>query len=72
MALEVELSRCLGSSEVSLYHCTKERHPGFFESNGIRTLNIQTHVREFMDLFRGRMDRLDPTLGPVFESVYAD
>lgn len=43
-----ELERYLALQWIHAYHCTKERHPGFFQSSGLRPTDVAQHQQEFL------------------------
>lgn len=51
-----DISKYLYTKHIAVYHCTKELNHGYYETNGLRILNLQTHISEFLDLIKHKTD----------------
>ena len=49
-----DLEAYIGTQRIIGYHCTKEPEPGFFEAQGLRTLDRKNHQAEFLKDHRWR------------------
>src|SRR5208282_3100840 len=47
-----ELNDFILERKIIGYHCTKEHKLGYFNKNGLRTLNIKSHQEEFLQKFQ--------------------
>lgn len=51
-----EIDSFLCEGRIAVYHCTKEISAGFYKTNGLRILDMQSHIKEFLKTIQPIVD----------------